>query len=123
MSTDDLFDNQPLLRLADSLKELELILGGQARAAVENVKDCLLQAVAARDRGDLHGAVEQIRAAMERLAALSGSLDEKEGLRMREISARFVAALGSGDRSAAKETLNIIRHKAGDPKDEDRNDW
>ena len=123
MSADELIENQPLLKLAESLKELEVIIGGEARAAVENVRDRLLQAVAARDRGDLHGAVDQIRAAMERLAALGGSLDIQEGLMMREISARFVAALGSGDRSAAKETLNIIRHKAGDPEDEDRNDW
>jgi|SRR6516164_1801991 hypothetical protein len=123
MSANDLSQNQTLLRLVESLKELELIIGGQARTVVENVRDSLLQAVAARDRGDLAGAIEQIRAAMERLAALSGSLDAQEGFIMREITARFVAALGSGDRSTAKETLNIIRHKAGDPKDEDRNDW
>ena len=123
MSANDLSQNQTLLRLVESLKELELIIGGQARTVVENVRDSLLQAVAARDRGDLAGAIEQIRAAMERLAALSGSLDAQEGFIMREITARFVAALGSGDRSTAKETLNNIRHKAGDPKDEDRNDW
>jgi hypothetical protein len=59
---------------------------------------------------------------MERLAALSGSLDADEGLMMREIAARFAAALGSGDQLATKETLNVMRHKAGEPKDEDRND-
>jgi hypothetical protein len=123
MSDQNLPENQPLLRLSENLKELEVVLGAQARGVIEQVRSGLLQAIATRSRGDLRGAIDQIRAAMEKLAALGSSLDAEEGLMMREVAARFVSALGSGDKDAAKETVNLMRHKAGDPKDDDHGDW
>jgi len=123
MSYETLPENQPLLRLCENLQELEVVVGPQARPVIEQVRSGLLQAIATRSRGDLRGTIDQIRAAMEKLAALGSSLDPEEGLMMREIAARFVSALGSGEKDAAKETVNFMRHKAGDPKDEDRGDW
>jgi hypothetical protein len=40
---------------------------------------------------------------------------------MRLIAERFTRALNFGDKGSAKDVVNFMRHKAGDPKDED--DW
>jgi hypothetical protein len=42
---------------------------------------------------------------------------------MKFLAERFTEALDAGDRGAAKEAVNIMRHKAGDPKDEPNSDW
>ncbi len=110
---------EPLLRLADNLKELEVVVGDRARGVVAEVRQGLMEAIAARERGDLPNAIALIRAAMEKLAALGGSLDPAEGTMMREVAARFVQALNSGDKNATDETIKVMRRKAGDPKDGD----
>jgi hypothetical protein len=110
---------EPLLRLADNLKELEVVVGDRARGVVAEVRQGLMEAIAARERGDLPNAIALIRAAMEKLAALGGSLDPAEGTMMREVAARFVRALNSGDENVTDETVKIMRRKAGDPKDDD----
>jgi hypothetical protein len=80
--------------------------------------------VAARYKdGDRSEAISAIRAAMGRLAALADSLDPAEAQLMRLLSDRFSQALTIGNKSAAKEAVNLMRHKAGDPKDEPNTDW
>jgi hypothetical protein len=111
------------LKLADGLRELEVVIGERARPVVAEVRTQLLEAVAIRSRGDSAAALEKIRLAMERLAALGSELDPAEGMMMREIARHFMQSLSIGHKDAAKDVINTMRHKAGDPKDEDRGDW
>jgi len=109
------------LQLIDRLGELEIVIGPQARPVVAELRSRLQEAVAARERGDVPGALAIIGQAMGRLAALAGSLDAAEGTLMRAIAGSFAQALGAGDKGAAKQAVNVMRSKAGD-KDED-SEW
>ncbi len=111
------------LKLADNLRELEVVIGEKARPVVAQVREELRVAIASRERGDMPGALQQIRRAMERLAGLGGELDPAEGVMMREIARIFMQSLNFGEKGAAKDVVNVMRHKAGDPKDDDRSDW
>jgi hypothetical protein len=113
------------LQLIDRLGELEVVIGPQARPVVAEVRSQLKEAAAARERGDVPGALAIIGQAMQRLAALAGSLDAAEGALMRAIAGSFAQALGAGDEGAAKQAVNVMRGKAGDSfpdKDKD-SDW
>jgi hypothetical protein len=111
------------LKLGDSLGELEVTIGPKARPVIAEVRAKLAAAVTMRDHGDMPGALAGIRSAMERLASLAGALDPGEGAIMRLMAERFSAALNFGDKHTAKDTVNFMRHKAGDPKDEPNTDW
>ncbi len=115
--------NDSLLRLADNLHELEVVIGGQARPIVQEVGAGLREAIARRERGDMPGALAKIRRAMERLAALGSELDPAEGAMMREVAQVFMRSLSFGEKDPAKEAVNLMKRKAGGPKDEDRSDW
>lgn len=110
------------LQLIDRLGELEVVIGPQARPAVAELRDKLREAAAARQRGDVPGALVIIAQSMERLAALAGAMDGEEGAMMRAISASFAQALGVGDQGAVKQALQTMRTKAGDTKKEEP-DW
>jgi hypothetical protein len=60
---------------------------------------------------------------MERLARLGGELDPAEGMMMREIARIFMQSLSFGEKGTTKDVVNVMRRKAGDPKDDDRTDW
>jgi hypothetical protein len=122
MASDDL-PLDPFLKLADSLGELEITIGADARPIVADVRRRLRAVVASRERGDLPGSLEQIRGAMERLAAVASGLDPEEGAMMRMVAQRFTEALRLGDKGTAKEAVKLMRHKSGDPKDEDETNW
>jgi|SRR5579863_389967 len=109
--------------LAAALRELEVTIGPAARPVIAEVRARLVEATALRANGDLPAALDTIRLAMERLSALAGQLDPSEGIVMKLIADRFTAALNLGDKGAAKETINFIRHRAGDPKDDPDSDW
>jgi hypothetical protein len=111
------------LKLGDSLGELEVTIGSKAGPAIAVVRAKLAQAAIMRDHGDMPAAVAAIRSAMERLASLAGELDPGEGAIMRLVAERFSTALNFGDKHTAKDTVNFMRHKAGDPKDEPNSDW
>ncbi len=113
------------LKLADSLGELEVVIGPRARGAVGEVRAALREAVTMRERGDLRGALEAIRRAMNRLAALGAELDPGEGAMMRVVAERFASALSFGDKGEAKGAVNVMRKKAGDIRDggDDENQW
>ena len=111
------------LKLADGLRELEVVIGEKARPVVAQVRQELNEAIASRAHGDMAGTLEKIQRAMERLANLGAQLDPAEGVMMREISRIFMQSLNIGEKGAAKEVINTMRHKAGDPKDDDRTDW
>jgi hypothetical protein len=113
----------PFTRLAQNLGELEVVIGERARPAIGQVRAGLADAIACRARGDMPGAIAAIRLAMERLAALGSVLDAEEGAMMRFIAERFTAALGAGDKGDAKTVVDVMRRKAGDTKDDDKQDW
>jgi hypothetical protein len=113
----------PFLKLAENLGELEVTIGDRARPAVLELRQRLRAAAASRERGDLPGSLEQLKSAMERLATIAGELDPEEGALMRMVAQRFTEALKLGDKGTAKEVVNLMRHKSGDPKDEDSSKW
>lgn len=113
----------PFLKLADSLGELEVTIGARARPIVAELRQRLRAAAASRERGDLPGSLEQLRGAMERLATIASELDPEEGMLMRMVAQRFTAALTLGDKGVAREAVNLMRHRSGDPKDEDDSKW
>jgi len=109
--------------LTAALREVEVTIGPAARPLIAEVRARLVDAAALRSNGDLPAAIDTIRRAMERLSGLAGQLDPAEGAMMRLIAERFTAALNLGDKGAAKETINFIRHRAGDPTDDPDSDW
>ncbi|HEY2524386.1 MAG TPA: hypothetical protein VGI29_04965 [Candidatus Binataceae bacterium] len=111
------------IRLADNLGELEVTIGERARPAIAELRKRLRAAVASRERGDLADSLEQLRSAMERLAAIAGELDPAEGALMRMVAQKFTEALKLGDKGAAKEAVTLMRHKSGDPGDEGGSKW
>jgi hypothetical protein len=115
--------DDPFVRLAQNLGELEVVIGQRARPAVAQVRAGLNDAIACRERGDLPGALAAIRLAMERLAALGADLDPTEGAMMRAIAERFTEAMKKDLKGDAKSIVNVMRQKAGDTKDDDKNDW
>jgi hypothetical protein len=114
---------EQFLKLADNLGELEVTVGERARPVVAEVREGLRTAVACRQRGDLPGSLAALKTAMERLAAMGGELDPEEGALMRVVAERFSESLRTGDRSTAKAAVNLMRRKAGDPKDDDKSNW
>ena len=114
---------EPLLKLADALGELEVVIGSQARPVVAEVRSSLIEAAASREKGDVGGALSIIHRAMEQLASLAGQLDPNEGMMMRVIAERFTRALATGDRGTAKQAVDLMRHRAGDPEDDDNSGW
>jgi hypothetical protein len=107
------------LQLIERLGELEIVIGPQARPVVAEVRNRLRQAAAARERGDVAGALATIGEAMDRLATLAAGMDGEEGMLMRAISASFAQALGAGDKGGVKRALETMRTRAGDTKKED----
>ncbi len=114
--------DDPFVRLAQNLGELEVVIGEGARPAVAEVRARLQQAIGSRERGDIAASLAAIRAAMERLAALGSTLDCNEGAMMRLIAERFSEALGKDSKGEAESIVNMIRQKAGD-NSKDGDDW
>lgn len=112
-----------LFKFVEGLSELEVTVGAKARPVVSAVRARLTEAAALRDKGDLPAALATIHSAMDSLAALASDLDPAEGMMMRMLAERFSQALSIGDKGSAKHAVNLMRHKAGDPKDEPDNEW
>ena len=120
---DPVADNS-FLKLAENLGELEVVVGPKARPVIAAVRAGLHDAIACRERGDMPAALDAIRRAMERLASLGSELDPAEGAMMRMIAQHFNQALGAGLKGEAKTAVNVMKQKAGDPKDDtDKNQW
>lgn len=111
------------LNVGDSLRELELIAGPKARPVIAAIREGLARAAAQRQAGDLEGAFALIRQAMERVAILGSEIDSEEGAMMRLMAERFGQAFSAGDKDVAKAAVNLMRHKAGDPKDDPDSGW
>jgi len=113
----------PFLKLAENLGELEITVGARARPAVAELRERLRAAAASRGRGDLPASLGQLRDAMDRLAAVASELDPGEGELMRMVARRFTEALRLGDKGAARDAVNLMRRRSGDPNDEDQYNW
>lgn len=114
---------ESFLNLGDSLGELELIAGPKARPVIAMMREQLIAAAAKRQAGDPQGALALITQAMSNLVTVGMDVDSNEGAMMRAIADRFGQALNAGDKGSAKEAVAVMRHKAGDPKDDPSNDW
>src|SRR5512139_2666187 len=75
----------PLERLAQGIEELKTVLGAGSAARVDRVKHQLIEAMAARDRGDRTATLAAIAGAMAELASLGDGLDAAEGAMMRSL--------------------------------------
>jgi hypothetical protein len=115
--------DDPFLKLAQNLGELEVVIGERARPAVARVRAALGDAIACRERGDLPAALAAIQIAMERLAALGSELDPAEGTMMRMIAERFTEAMKNNFKGEVKSAVDVMRQKAGDTKNEEPGDW
>jgi hypothetical protein len=95
------------------LRELEVVLGKEVGPAIAEVHSTLIAAMAARDRGDVAGAIAQIGQGMDRLAALADRLDPAEATLMRALAQTFRQALLRGDEAAAKQSTAVMLEKSG----------
>ncbi len=73
----------------------------------------LIAAMAARDRGDLAGAIDAIGGAMDRLIGLADRLDPGEALLMRTIAERVRSSLQRGDLAGAKHGSAVMFEQSG----------
>ena len=95
------------------LRELELILGKEVGPVIAEVRSTLIAGMAARDRGDVPGAIAQIGQGMDRLASLADRLDPTEAVLMRALAQTFRAALLRGDEAAVKQSTAAMFEKSG----------
>ncbi len=99
--------------LIAGLGELEGLFGEAARAVIPAVQARLIEAMAARDRGDPVATLRAIGAAMEQLAQLADRLDPQDALLMRAVAERFHAALLRGDVPEANQDLDLMVERSG----------
>ncbi len=95
------------------LGDLEVVLGQHAGPVVTAVRAALIAAMAARDRGDMPSAVQQIGQAMDQLAALADQLDPAEAILMRALAQNFRTALLRGDEAQVKQSAAVMFQKSG----------
>ena len=95
------------------LSELGAALGPAGEAMLPAMREDLLRAVAARDRGDPKQAVEHIAAAMRRLAEAVERLDSQEAALMRAVLEQFRSALMRWDPAAARGLADSMFARSG----------
>src|SRR5262249_61799272 len=82
--------------LVQRLADIELVLGNGAAPVLAIVRARLIESMAARDRGDIPAAVEQIGGAMDQVAVLADQLDPAEAVLMRALAQSVRTALRRG---------------------------
>jgi hypothetical protein len=100
-------------QVVTGLSELAAALGSAGDAMVPAIRQDLLRAMAARDRGDPKQAVEHIAAAMGRLAKVVENLDPEEAALMRSVLERFRSALICSDQAGVKGLAEIMFERSG----------
>ncbi len=109
----DLTYPEALETLLTRLPELEVILGPQAKRALESVRQFLQEAVTLRAGGDVPKAMRSIGKAMDTLSQLANLLDPHEAMMMRMLAAQFRQALQEGDTGEARRVSAVMREKSG----------
>jgi hypothetical protein len=95
------------------LDELQIVLGTAVGGTLGAIRASLIEALAARDRGDMPAAVAGIGKAMDGLSSLADKLDPDEGAMMRMVAGSFRNALLRGDYANAKQTADVMMQKSG----------
>jgi len=93
--------------------ELKVVLGGPAAPGVDRLEAIIQTALAARDRGDVQGAMAGIVAAMELLAELASASPGVDGAQLRAVAGAFKQALTHGALGEARGTAEIMREVSG----------
>ncbi len=99
--------------LVTRLGDIEAVLGKDIAPVIAVVRTGLIAALAARDRGDVPGAVAQIGAAMDQLTAVADQLDPAEAMLMRALAQHFRAALARGNTAEARQSAAVMLQKSG----------
>jgi len=100
-------------QVVSGLSELETVLGAPAKEVLPVVRMRLIEAMAARDKGDTATVIACIADAMDRLAGLADHLDPQEAVRMRAVTERFRTALLRGDQADAKQKMGVMFERSG----------
>ncbi len=100
-------------RVVEQLEDLDVVLGVHVRPVLAAVRETLIAAMAAREQGDVTGAVAQISGAMDRLSVLADELGPAEAGLMRALVQNFRAALGRGDQAQAKQHAAFMFQRSG----------
>lgn len=95
------------------LGELEVVFGPQAQPVIQAVRATLLEAMAARERGDGATSIARIGQAMDRLAGLAAHMDPAEAVLMRTVAEQFRAALLRQDTAQARQTADVMFERSG----------
>jgi hypothetical protein len=103
----------PLDTFLTRLGDLEVVLGKDVAPLLAGIRQTVIAAMAARDRGDVPGAVDRIGQAMDRLTALADKLDPAEAVLMRALAQNFRTALKRGDQTQAQQSAAVMFEKSG----------
>jgi hypothetical protein len=93
--------------------ELKVVLGPKAAPGVDGLEALIRDGLAARDRGDVPGAITRIVEAMNRLAELAAMSDAAEAPMLRAMAEQFAAALSRGSLADARQTADVMRARSG----------
>ncbi|MBI4514882.1 MAG: hypothetical protein HY699_03580 [Deltaproteobacteria bacterium] len=96
-----------------TLEELAVVFGEPARAVIPVVRARLIEAMAARDRGDRATAIARISEAMHQLAGLADRLDPAEAVLMRALAQSFRSAMTCGDQASAEQAAAVMFEQSG----------
>jgi len=102
-----------LEQMLASLGELAVVLGEPGKRAMPIVRQYLIEAMAARDRGDGAATMRAVAAAMREITALADDLDPFEAQMMRALATRFEAALRRGRLGEAKRDAEEMFARSG----------
>ena len=120
MADDDRGGHSHLVEFPEALEafftrvgELKVVLGGPAAPGVDRLETLIQTALAARDRGDVPGAMRGIVAAMELLAELAGNTPGLDAGQLRGMAAMFKQAIAHGALGEAKTAAETMREESG----------
>lgn len=96
------------------LDDLGAVFGPGSRHVIDALRQAVVEAVAARDRGDSPAAVKIIGAAMDRVAQLADEMvDPSEAALMRAVAQSFRSALLRGDQAEAAQAAAVMMRRSG----------
>ena len=105
------------------LGELEIVIGERARPAIAGVRERLRDALACRERGDMAGSIAAIRLAIRNWRRSAARSTRKRAPFADDRGTIRRTRSGAGQKGDAKSSVDVMRRKAGDTKDDDDKDW
>jgi hypothetical protein len=112
--------HSPLIEFPEALEvfftridELKRVVGPAHAPAVDQVAETLREALAARARGDMPGAMGRIMQAMQHLSSVVSGAIPDEGPLMQAMAAQFQQALSRGSVPDAKQAAEVMRVNSG----------